>query len=86
MTQNISESVSVQMVFDHRLHLAKPQQLFWNNKVYPVTQIGLRHCLREGRKLFHIFSLVSHNLFFRLRFDTENLSWTIEQISDGITN
>lgn len=85
MTQTLSESVSVQIVFDHRLHQAKPQQLFWNNKVYPVTQIGLRHCFREGRKLFHVFSLVSNNLFFRLRFDTENLSWTLEQISDGLT-
>ncbi len=86
MTQTLSEQVSIQMVFDHRVGRAKPQQIFWKNHLYPVTQVGLRHCFRDGRKLFHIFSLISNNLFFRLRFDTENLSWTLEEISDGLPN
>lgn len=80
MTQKLSELVSVQMIFDHRLHKASPQQIFWNNKIYPVTQVGLRHCFREGRKLIHIFSLISRGTFFRLRFDTESLTWTLEEI------
>lgn len=86
MTQTISEQVSIQMVFDHRAGKVKPQQIFWKNHLYPVTQVGLRHHFREGRKLFHIFSLVSNNLFFRLKLDTESLTWTLEEISDGLSS
>lgn len=83
MTQKISEPVSVKMVFDHQLGKVKPEQVLWHNKVYPVTQVGLRHIVRDGRKLFHIFSLVSHATFLRLSLDTEKLSWTLEEVSDG---
>lgn len=86
MTQKISESVSVRMIFDHRLGKARPEQILWHNKVYPVTQLGLRHIVRDGRKLFHVFSLVSNLTFLRLSLDTENLSWTLEEISDGISS
>lgn len=86
MTQKISEQVSVKMVFDHLSGKAKPEQILWHNKIYPVTQVGLRHVVRDGRKLFHIFSLVSNASFLRLSFDTEKLSWTLEEVSDGITN
>jgi hypothetical protein len=55
MTQKLSESVSVQMVFDHRLHKANPQQIFWNNKIYPITQVGLRHCFREAQANPYLF-------------------------------
>lgn len=86
MTQKISEPVSVKMVFDHLLGKAKPEQILWHNKIYPVTQVGLRHIVRDGRKLYHIFSLVSNAVFLRLSLDTEKLSWTLEEVSDGITN
>lgn len=86
MTQKISEPVSVKMIFDHQLGKAKPEQILWHNKIYPVTQVGLRHIVRDGRKLFHIFSLVSNATFLRLSLDTEKLSWTLEEVSDGITS
>lgn len=85
MTQKISEPVSVKIIFDHQLGKVRPEQILWHNRVYPVTQVGLRHCVREGKKLFHIFSLVSNLTFFRLSLDTEKLSWTLEEISDGIS-
>ena len=86
MTQKISEPVSVKMIFDHLLGKARPEQILWHNKVYPVTQVGLRHVVRDGRKLFHIFSLASNAIFLRLSLDTEKLSWTLEEISDGVTS
>lgn len=86
MTQKISEPVSVKMIFDHLLGKAKPEQILWHNKIYPVTQVGLRHVVRDGRKLYHIFSLVSNAIFLRLSLDTEKLSWTLEEVSDGVAN
>ena len=86
MTQRISEPVSVKVIFDHQSGRAKPEQVLWHNKVYPVTQVGLRHVVRDGRKLFHVFSLVSFSTFLRLSLDTEKLSWTLEEVSDGVAS
>ncbi len=80
MIQKISELVSVQVIFDHKLHKVRPQQILWKNRPYPVTEVGLRHCVRDGKRLLHIFSLVCQSTFFRLSFDTENLTWTLEEV------
>jgi hypothetical protein len=46
----------------------------------------MHHTIREGRTLFHIFSVSSQDLFFRLKLDTDNLFWTLEEIADGLPN
>jgi hypothetical protein len=84
MTQTLSEPVSVQLTFNHSKKLSEPRKIFWQNRLYPITKVGLHHTFREGRTLFHIFSVTSNNLFFRLRLDSENLFWTLEEISDGL--
>ncbi len=77
MIQRISEPVDV--IF-HK----SPTSLTWSGRTYPVLKIGLRHTYREGLTRHHIFSVVSHNLFFRLNLNADNLSWTLEEISDGL--
>lgn len=86
MLEKISDSLSVQMVYDHLRKKPKPQQFLWRGKVYKVSQVGLHHTYHDGRKLIHIFSVTSSSLFFRLKLDTSNLSWTLEEISDGTVN
>lgn len=86
MIQKISAPVSVQLVYDHRLRTVAPRQIFWDGKVIRVSKIGMHHTVREGRTLFHIFSVVSSDLFFRLKLDTNTLFWTLEEIADGLPN
>ncbi len=86
MIQKLSDPVSVQMVYDHLQHKVNPQQLLWHGKVHKISQVGLHHTYRDGQTLIHIFSVTSLNLFFRLKLDTSNLFWTLEEISDGLTN
>jgi hypothetical protein len=50
----------------------------------PVLQVGLRHTYREGITRHHVFSVVSSSLFFRLNLNADNLSWTLEEVSDGL--
>lgn len=86
MTQKISAPVSVDLLYDHRRHTLAPRQIFWNGRLFRIAQVGLHHTFREGRTLFHIFSVVSQGLSFRLKLDSESLFWTLEEISDGLTD
>lgn len=86
MIQKISAPVSVQMVFDHRLRTVSPRQIFWDGRAIRIAKVGLHHTLREGRTLFHVFSVASNDLFFRLKLDTSTLFWTLEEIADGDSN
>lgn len=59
-----------------------PNALEWQGR-WKVDKIGLHHYYREGRRLIHVFGVISGNLFFRISFDTDDLSWTLEEVSDG---
>jgi len=84
MIEKISAPVSVALTFDHKARKVYPKWVVWNGRLYPVLKIGLHHTYREGRNLYHVFSVVSKTLFFRLVLDTETLYWRLEEISDGL--
>lgn len=61
-----------------------PKYVVWKGRSYTISKIGLHHFFREGRVLYHVFSVVSDTLFLRLKLNTENLRWKLEEISDAI--
>ena len=75
-TQSISESV--QVIFKDY-----PRIVTWGNRDYKITKLGLHHKYLEGKTMYHIFSVVSDTLFFRLKLDTSNLLWTLEQTMEN---
>ncbi len=84
MIEKISTPVSVSLNFDHKKRRVYPKFLIWEGKIYSVEKIGLHHTYRVGRTLFHVFSVASKSLFFRLVLNTETLHWRLEEISDGL--
>lgn len=84
MNQKISAPVSVNASYDHATGKVAPRWVLWNGRPHKVREVGLHHTFREGRTLFHVFSVVSDTLFFRLVLDTETLSWKLTEISDGL--
>ncbi len=84
MTNKISESVSVSFAYDSKRGDVSPRWISWHNRLYSVSKVGLHHTFREGRTLYHVFSVVSGSTYFRLILDTENLHWKLEEISDGL--
>ncbi len=84
MVQKVSTSVSVGFVFDHKTMRTFPKWIIWNKRVYQIIKVGLHHKFRQGRNLYHVFSVSSKNLFFRLVLNTQNLHWRLEEISDGM--
>jgi len=79
----IKEPVSVSFIYDSDKNKVYPKKLFWKGRLYSVRQVGLHHVFKKGSTLFHVFSVSSESLFFRLILDTKNLSWKIEEISNG---
>lgn len=84
MIQRLSEPISVALTYNSSRREVKPISLHWSGRVYPVEKVGLRHTYRDGITRHHIFSVVGGNLFFRLNLNTDNLQWTLEEVSDGL--
>lgn len=59
-----------------------PKHVRWRGRNYSITKIGLHHTYRVGRTLYHIFSVLSGSIFMRLKLDTDNLKWELEEISN----
>lgn len=76
------------MYYSARKRLALPHMINWQNKDYSVGAIGYHHTVKDGQTLHHIFELVDkeETLWFRLNFDTSNLHWKLETISDGLAD
>lgn len=86
MQEVIQEKVSVVTIYNCATGLVMPKKIKWQTRVYEIISIGYHHKVKEGKKLFHIFSASSKNLAFRLKLDTDTLHWTLEEISDGLAN
>jgi len=86
MKEIINEKVSVVTVYNRMKGLVIPCKIKWQNRIYRIKKIGFHHTIREGRKLCHIFSVTDGNLDFRLKFDSETLHWTLEEVSDGLAD
>lgn len=83
MSQKVDVPISVILAFDAKTRKVLPLKLRWDGRDYSVSRIGLHHTYRQGNTLFHVFSLVAENVFFRLVFNTDNLFWRLEEIGDG---
>ena len=86
MVTKINIPVSVDLVFDHKKVCVYPKAVCWNGGLYKITKVGLHHTYRQGRTLFHVFSVATNTTFFRLVLNTENLYWRLEEVSDGLPN
>jgi hypothetical protein len=74
--------VTVAFISNPKTHSIGPFNIHWDNRDYKVTKIGLHHHYYSGRTLFHVFSVVCGDTFFRLSLNTDNLLWRLEEIDD----
>lgn len=86
MIEKIHEYVSVGLWSDPEKKAVYPKVLIWKGKSFGITKLGLHHTYQEGKTLYHVFSVVAANSFFRLVLNTQNLLWTLEEVADGYTN
>lgn len=87
MIEAIREKIEVVLIF--RLHPHPVTQIYkikWRGKYYLISMHAYHHKIWNGRTRFHKFAVTSGNLDFRLSYDTENLQWLLEEVSDGNAN
>lgn len=84
MTEHINERVDVITIYRKAsMPHVYPYKLRWNGKEYLIKNVGYHHKVREGKTIIHIFSCSSDSLGFRLRFNSDTLSWILEEVEDG---
>lgn len=76
MNQRIDEKVNVVLANDI------PLSVHWRNRDYKITKVGLRHNFYDGKILMHVFSVLSDSLFLKLKLNTKNLQWNLEEICE----
>lgn len=84
MPETINESVSVTLWSNHKTHKTLPYSLYWNGRRYIINTIGMHHTIREGRRLFHVFSVSDGSTFFKLIFDSETLGWKLIEVDSRV--
>ena len=86
MREKINEEVSVVMYYSARSRRPVVRAINWQNKEYLAGKLGYHHTIRDGQTLHHIFELVDREeaIWFRLNFNTDNLHWMLETVSDGL--
>lgn len=82
MIQVLSAPVSVSVFFDHKARTFRLKRVIFDGTEYKVKQIGYHMTHREGRILYHLFYVASDSMFLKLKFNTENLQWTLEELHD----
>lgn len=85
MLEKIHERIDVITVYKRMGATVYPYKIRWNGREYKIKKIGYHHKVREGRTYSHIFSVTSDSLSFKLKFDTETLFWSLEEVSDDGT-
>lgn len=86
MLQNLHEKIDVLAIY-HRLgEIVTIHKLKWQNRDYPISKQVYVYKKREGRNINHVFHVSNKDLHFKILFNTETLSWWLEEVSDGNTN
>ena len=83
MIEKVFEKISVVSSYNQEKNNFTLYKIGWRKRDYFIKRMAYHHQVREGRNLFHIFHVTDNNLDFRIRFDTENLNWILEEVSDG---
>jgi hypothetical protein len=55
----------------------------WRGREYMIVKLAYHYKVWEGRTRVHKFAVSTGTLDLRLTYDTENLFWTLEEVSDG---
>lgn len=76
----IQEPVNVWVLF--KGSQLEPWCFFWKGRQIKVDKINLVHTSKDGSTTFYHFSISSAGNFYRLKFDTKNLKWSLETVEE----
>jgi hypothetical protein len=74
----INEPIHVLASF--REHTVRPLAFVWGQHKYTITKVNLVHRARKGRDTLYFFSVSDDANYFKIRFDTGDMSWELEEV------
>jgi hypothetical protein len=75
MYEEINDPIQVASLFkDGEL---KPLKFLWHGKEFAVKAINLAYSRFEGRAKIYYFAVSDQNNYFKLRFNSDDLVWTL---------
>lgn len=81
----LNERVEVVATFGEGLNPCYPHKFRRvSGRVVDITEIGLRHPAKRGRRTIHIFDVTDGQADYRLEFDSERLTWHLTREGDGL--
>lgn len=77
----IQEPVDVWVLFQKSK--IQPSVFFWHERRIKIEKINLVHTSKKGSNIFYHFSISSGGNFYKLKFDTNKMNWTLEAVDDS---
>lgn len=79
MYEPIHEKIQVLVEFtNHRLKIISFE---WQGREHIVDQINLITKARKGRELVWVYYVSNQGAAYKLRYDTESITWWLEEIT-----
>lgn len=75
MLEQINEPIEVSARFEKGKLI--PVSFIWQNREYEVQKVNLSWSQYEGRSKIYYFAVSDSVNYFKLRFDSEKLSWIL---------
>lgn len=78
-----NQRVSVLFYYDGDEEYARPVRLMWRGHEYELGPVKFWHTTNHDKQLLHHYSIsdIDNELTFQLAMETENLTWTLERVS-----
>lgn len=81
----LNEQIEVVAIFRPGRTMCEPVKLRRaNGREITVTEIGLRHPTKQGKRMVHIFDVTDGGADYRLEFDAEHLTWRLTMEADHV--
>lgn len=77
----IHEQINVWVYF--KKNLVSPFVFFWKTRRIKIDSINLVHTSKDGSNTFYYYSVSSGGNFYRLKFDTKDLKWFLEEVEEN---
>jgi hypothetical protein len=75
MYESINQIIQVAALF--KGGQAIPLKFMWNGREYPVRTVNLSYTKYEGRSKIYYFAVSDNSNYFKLRFNSDDLGWTL---------
>ena len=72
------ENETVEVIVSFNKNGVMPKVMKWGSARYKISQVNLVHTIKEGLVRIYFFSISDGANAWKLGFNTENLSWWIE--------